>query len=270
VEMAGTLGRLDEVSEEQQEISTLCAWINNVAWDEASSFYFDVDRDGCPTNYKSIAAYWVLLADAAPPERSQRLVAWLDDPDTFNRPHRVPCIAKNVAGYQPNGGYWLGGVWPPTNYMVLHGLTAARYDDMAYDIACNHHDRVVEVFKNTGTVWEFYAPESIAPGESQYGPAVKDFVGWGGLGPIAVLLEYRFGLRPKASRRWLVWDIRETSAFGVERYPFGRDGLIHLSCAARSDPRDKPSIQVRSNCDFTLELRWPGGSETRLIQGSEA
>lgn len=271
VAMARELGRLDEVAEEEHEIKFLYDWINQTAWDEKAEFYFDVDRNGRTTGFKSIAAFWTILAEAVPLERRDRFLTWLNDPATFNRPHRVPSMAKGHPDYNADGGYWRGGVWPPTTYMILRGLTAFDCDRLAYDIACNHHRNVVEVFKEgvegNHTLWEYYAPESAAPGyeELRKRRAVKDLVGWSGLGPVAVLLEYCFGLRPDVRRRRLVWDIRELNAFGVKRYPFGRDSLIDLECEARRKPGDKPEIRVSSTDDLELELRWPDGSETRLI-----
>ena len=58
--------------------------------------------------------------------------------------------------------------------------------------------------------------------------------GWERLGPITLLLEYRFGLRPNVYNNRLVWDVHETSAFGVKRYPFGKNGLLDLACLARA------------------------------------
>lgn len=59
--------------------------------------------------------------------------------------------------------------------MVLKGLEKVGKYRMAYEIAENHLRNVVEVFRNTGTVWENYAArESRAPET----PAKSDFVGW--------------------------------------------------------------------------------------------
>ncbi len=268
VDMAKELGRLDEVTEEKKEIEFLYAWINNVAWDEQAGFYFDVRRDGRTTGFKSIAGFWTVLAEAVPPERKGRFLAWLNDPAAFNRYHRVPAIAADAPGYDAAGAYWRGGVFPPTTYIVLRGLTAAGCGGMAYDIACNHHRNVVAVCKETKTLWEYYAPESAAPGyeELRKRLAVKDLVGWGGLGPVAVLLEYCFGLRPDVRRWRLVWDVRELNAFGVKHYPFGPNGLIDLHCGARSKPGDKPEVRVKSTIDLELELRWPGGSKITPVR----
>ena len=260
--MARLLGREAELTPEIEEIEQLKALVNTHAWDPATQFYYDWHAVRGRISVKSIGVYWLLLADAVPADRLGPFVEQLNDPATFNRPHRVPCMAKDGPDYQARGGYWRGGVWPPTNYMLLQGLTRHGYADLAYDIARNHHDSVVQVFRDTGTVWEFYAPELDAPGERHDGKHARpDMVGWGGLAPVAGLLEYRFGLQPDVPQNRLIWDVREMAAFGVERYPFGADGLLDLTCAARSTPQEKPAVTIRSNWAFTLELRWAGGQE---------
>ncbi len=48
--------------------------------------------------------------------------------------------------------------------MVLRGLTQNGFDDLAHDVAANHHDHIVSVFRQTGTIWENYSPSKSAPG----------------------------------------------------------------------------------------------------------
>jgi hypothetical protein len=145
--------------------------------------------------------------------------------------------------------------------MILRGLTANGFDDLAYDIAENHHGRVVEVFEKTGTVWENYAPESSSEGK----PAKAVFVGWTGLPPIAVLLEYRFGLRPIDSlNKRMLWDIRLLDEHGVDNYPLGPSVSLNLHCEQRSNPGEEPNVTIAANEQVEVEVRWQGGS--KLIQ----
>jgi len=195
-----------------------------------------------------------------PPARLAPFLAHLEDPRAFKRPHRIPSLAADHPDYVPSGGYWRGSVWAPTTYMVLRGLAEVGRDALAHEIGRNHLEEVVAVFQKTGTLYENYAPESAAPGT----PAKPDFVGWTGLPPIAVLLEYVFGLRPDAPARRLRWDLRLTEAHGVRRYPLGPNVSIDLHCPARRASSDPPRIEAQASAPVELEIRWAGGS--RLLK----
>jgi hypothetical protein len=263
--MAEALERQDDVDPERREAAHLRNLIATHSRNTVDGFYYHWHPRQGHSPIKSVGAYWTLLADAVPTEHVPEFVAWLDEPTAFNRPHRVPTLAYDSPFYAADGDYWRGGVWPPTNYMVLRGLSSTGYDDLAHEIAVNHHENVLEVFRQTGTVWEFYAPEQITPGYLVDGRTGRDdFVGWGGLAPIALLLEYRFGLRPNVPANRLVWDIRELDEFGVRRYPFGRSGLLDLHCAARTAHETPPEVRIDSNCTLELYLRWAGGE--RMIE----
>ena len=94
--------------------------------------------------------------------------------------------------------------------------------------------------------------------------ARKDFVGWTGLAPIAELIEFIIGIKADYAENLIVWDLNLTEANGIERYPFGPDGLITLKAAARRQVKDEPQISVESNCDFTLIVRYGAGKEKRM------
>lgn len=259
--MADVLGRQADVTDLQLEIDSLTEIINATMWDDVTGFYYDRRADGSLSNVKTIGAYWALLAGIVPPDQLDRFVAHLNNPAEFNRPHRVPTLSADHPFYHPLGEYWRGGVWAPTNYMVLRGLTQTGCHDLAHEIARNHHANVIKVFEQTGTVWENYAPESATQGNIAKG----DFVGWTGLPPVAVLFEYVFGLRPDVINNKLVWDIRLTDAHGVMQYPFGENSLLDLRCESRASIREKPVIHAKSNIPLTLEIIWDSGTEIRKL-----
>jgi hypothetical protein len=157
----------------------------------------DKDKREGLSEVKTIGAYWTLLAGVVPQERLAKFVSHLDNPNEFKTPHRVPALSRDHPKFAENGDYWNGGVWAPTNYMVpdirpravcalaptvwltytsllahyaieraqvLRGLTKNGQDELAYDIASNHHRAVVKVYELTGTVWENYSPSRAAPG----------------------------------------------------------------------------------------------------------
>jgi len=138
--------------------------------------------------------------------------------------------------------------------MILRGLDRSSCHDLAHEISREDLDHVARVFEETGTLWENYAPEQAAPGNRAKG----DFVGWSGLTPIAGLFEYVFGLRADAPNNQLLWDVRLLESHGVQDYPFGRDGVLDLSCATRTFAGEEPEIQLRSTVPMELVVRWEG------------
>lgn len=253
--MGQVLGRTHSVESLHLEAEHLKRWVNEYLWDEQTGFYYDRHASGKLAGVKHIGAYWALLAGVVPQERLERFIAHLDDPAEFNRPHRIPALAASHRQYNHAGDYWNGGVWAPTNYMTLKGLRASGFGALAHIIARNHLANVVQVFEDTATVWENYAPETAAPGS----PAKPDFVGWTGLPGIAVMLEEVFGLQQDVPHRILQWDVRLLDEHGVENYPFGSNGLLSLKCYGRETALEKPLIEVRSNIPLTLKVHWAGG-----------
>ncbi|MDR1192132.1 MAG: hypothetical protein LBK60_10825 [Verrucomicrobiales bacterium] len=263
VNIARELGRDADVRALREEIAALTVTINNTMWHERLGWYVDRRRDGTVSDVKSIAGLWPLLAGLVPPERQARLLAHLTDPATFGRPHPVPSLSADHPLYHPLGQYWRGGVWPPTTYMALRALTLTGHDELAHQLAARHVAMVTEVFNQTGTVWENYAPDSAAPGNI----ACADMVGWSGLGPIAVLLEYLIGLRPDFTTRTLLWDVRLTEAHGVRNYPFGADITLSLSASARAGEREEPRVTINASRPVKVLVKWPGG--TRVVMAGE-
>jgi hypothetical protein len=282
VRIASVLKREEMVAHLKAEVESLSRRVNESMWDEGTGFYYDRFASGKLSGVKHIGAFWALLAGAVPPDRMHRLVAHLENTAEFRRPHRIPALSADDPHYGMTGNYWCGGVWAPTNYMVLKGLDESGMGGLAHEIARNHLDNVVQVFESddtrwqnadqfrqffgledleleeTHTLWENYAPEAAAPGET----SKPGYVGWTGLPPIAVLFEDVFGLAPDACSAKLTWNVRLLEEHGVRRYPFGPDGLLDLTCARRATAREKPVVKISSNVPLTLEFRWEGGLDT--------
>ena len=255
MEMGKILGHEEDTKWLAKEVELLTALINDKLWSEEDAFYFDMWRSGL-SGVKSIGAYWSLLADIVPAERLPRFIAHLENPKEFKRPHRVPTLSADHPEYQENGGYWKGSVWAPTNYMVLKGLDKVGYHALAHEIACNHLDNAVKVFNETGTVWENYSPEHLRPGA----PAKSDFVGWTGLSPVAVLIEYVFGIKADAKNDEIVWRVNLTEKHGFEQYPFG-GRFVDLVCEAREDTKAEPVITVKCDSPVKVRVIWDGGEK---------
>lgn len=264
INMARILKREEFIDEITEERENLLKVVNEKLWDEETGYYYDLWKNGEFNYVQHIGAYWALIGGCATKERAERMIAHLEDEEKFKTPNRVPALSKSDKNYDKRGGYWCGGVWAPTNYMVLKGLDRYERYDLSHEIAMDYLASVVEVFKKTGTVFENYAPE-LVDGKASKGNMAKDeFVGWTGLAPISVLFEYVFGIKPDAANSKIVWDINLTEEHGVKRYPFGVDGEMTLICKERKSPDDKPEIVLESNIPVTLEVIW-GKNEKKTI-----
>lgn len=252
--------RWQEIEDMEDEIKSLRKYLNENMWDDNTGFLYDRYSDGSLCSTKGIGAYWALQTDVLDKGRLDRLVSHLSDTSEFMRPHRVPSLSADHPKYNPLGRYWQGGVWPGTNYMVIDGLWNKGYIAEARSIADNHYRSVFEVWKKTGTFWEYYAPEKIEPGFM----ARKNFVGWTGLPPIAVFIEYILGIKSDWSESRIEWDIRNLEEHGIENYPFGPDGIVKLKVKKRSSASQKPVISVETNVPFELVVRW-GNNSTSTV-----
>ena len=260
-DMADLQARTEEAAALRNEAAELAVVINEKMWDPARKFYFDLAADGKRAPVRTIAAFWTLLADVAGPDQVAALAAELRNPKTFGRKHRVPTVPADEPAYKPTGGYWQGAVWVPTDTMVIRGLERNKQGELAAEIALEHLRMVRDVFKETGTIWENYAPDAAKPGD----PAARDFVGWSGIGPIMYLIEYGVGVRADASANTIIWTIRSPRRVGVERFRFGGK-TVSLICEA-PDAQGRRSVQVKS--DGAFRLRLIHGGATRELDVSQ-
>jgi glycogen debranching enzyme len=246
------LGFEQDAEKFRREASELSDLINEKMWDDARNFYFDLTIDETLAPIKTICAFWTLVSGAATPERAESLVRHLKNPITFGRLHPVPSLAADEKEYFPQGGYSSGAVWPPTNLMVIKGLERFGYDALAQEIALKHLDAVAQVYRQTGTFWENYAADFIKEGINVHGePVVKDMVGWGGVAPILLFLEYGIGLRPDAPANRLSWKISTHERSGCKKFRF--NGHV-IDLIAEPHAPDAMKITVQSDGEFMLKI----------------
>jgi hypothetical protein len=284
-QMSTILGRRDEVKDLEKEAEALEDYSNRYLWNDLNEFYCDRHPNGELSTMKHIGAYWALLTSCVPSDRLTGFIGHLDNPFEFKRAHRIPALSADDPSFSSTGDYWCGGIWAPTNYMVLKGLDLNGQTSLAHEIAKNHVGNVVKVFESDDTqwlgadqfksffhledlqyddkhtLWENYAPDVIEPGSH----SKPGYVGWSGVPPVAVLFEDVFGISHDANSNKLTWNIRLLEQHGVLRYPFGLNGVLDLKCNTRNSQQDKPKIEIHSNIPFTLELIWEGGSDTIKI-----
>ena len=243
-----------------REYTRLRDAIEQHCWDDHDMIYYDLDENGERVTVKTVAAFWPLLAGIPGPERVKLLVGHLGSGDEFLRAHRVPTLSADHPDYSPRGDYWRGAVWAPTNFMVVKGLETCGHHDEARLIALNHITMMSRVFKATGTIWENYAPDSAEPGR----PARRDFVGWSGCGPIAMLIENVLGIHADGATDSLVWRVREPGRHGIENLRFG-DNVVGLLCEKPAYPSGPRTITVLTANPFILTVDTPAGRTVKKI-----
>lgn len=227
----------EDTTELTEEYEYLKHFVNEKMWSSEEAFYFDRYADGSLAKAKTVGAYWALLAGIVPKERLEGFLEHLRNEKEFKRLHMVPSLSADSEGYDRDGDYWCGSVWAPTNYMVIRGLRQYGEYELAAEIAKNHYQNVLEVYRETGTFWENYAPEYAARGSRSKG----DFVGWTGLVPITELIEDILGIQLDVPNNTIHWYLSNLERHGMENMMFGAR-RISLCCAARQSESESPVI----------------------------
>ncbi|MCL5098754.1 MAG: alpha,alpha-trehalase, partial [Candidatus Omnitrophica bacterium] len=235
---------------QHQELSQL---VNTHFWDAQHGIYNDLTQDHrfiteiepgalC----KHVHMFWPLMAGLVPPDRLAGVVRELQNPASFNRRNGISSLSADSTGYNKvNGQYWRGAVWPPTQCMVQEGLKTTGQRDFLEALASRYYQSCLEVFQKEKTIKENLCPDQPA------GCGAGDFVGWGGIGPVANLIEYILGFDIDAPRNRIVWRITRTEKHGLENLELG-SFKVDLICDRRESPADPCRLTITSGGGFTL------------------
>ena len=265
--IAQELGKDAKATQFRSEAQAIAKRVNKWCWNDEDKFYYDVLADGSQYKKMTMGGFWPLLAKIASEQQAQHLVAHLKDPQKFWRPFVFPTVAADEPEYDPRGNYWLGGVWAPTNVMVIKGLENYGYNEFAALATQKYLEAMLKVFQERGTVYENYCPEEIRPGYGEFG-AKPDFVGWSGCGPIQLLFENLMGFRPEGSINQLTWYLRLNSRHGVEKFKLGSN-TISLICEKRASLDAPAHIRVESLKAFKLVIIHGDKKRTIMISAGK-
>ncbi|MCB9474252.1 MAG: hypothetical protein H6678_10625 [Candidatus Delongbacteria bacterium] len=247
--------------------------LNRYCWDDELGVYKDRTEDGELSPVLHLGAYWALLAQAVPGDRRKAMVDHLRNPDEFLRPCPLPALAASDSLYDPAGRYWRGGVWAPTSYMVIRGLGDVGEHHLADSLASATIDWMSRVYHQFTpaterlphderfgdayhTIWECYSAERPEPATRWDGRYLsrQDFVGWSGLGPIALLIENVLGLECSGLENRITWRVGRSDRHGIRRLPLGEQD-VDLLCEPRGEDR---WFTVAATDPFDLRLEWAG------------
>lgn len=262
--IARLMGRKTDETFFIAEHENLRALINKYHWSERHGFYYDVFNRSNPElrhnflNSKTAAAFWAILCGAADESQIKRLTEHILNPDEFWTVHPVPTLSRDDSNYDPLGGYWLGGVWAPTNYMTAAGLKQHNRSAIARDIAVKHLNAMSAVMQNQayGSIWECYSPDYIQPAtKDEKGKMVRNnFVGWSGLGPVAMLIENILGFSFDAPSNTIRWQIASSCTHGIKNLKFNSRTVSLLCDKAAASGKRKIHIETSGPVSVSIEI----------------
>ncbi len=263
-EVLGNEEKVEFYRAENKRISDL---INHYHWHPATGFYYDFfsRNSSKPTlkvkwiNSKTAAAFWALHCDATNDlEHILPLVEHMMNPNEFFTHSPFASLSKDDLNYDPSGGYWLGSNWHPTTFCAIRGLYERGYKEYAREAAVKYVETMCDVFKNPayGGVWECYNPEQSRPATRENGElCMPNFVGWGGLGPITVLIENLIGLHFNAVENKVSFDLFPDKKTGLKNMIFN-GGKVDIECTDYSATEGETKIKVTAEKSFTLMVRY--------------
>lgn len=252
------LGYAEKAEKYRAKASEIAARIHRWMWNEEDGLFYDVDVNGKQTRWNTIASFWPMLAGITTQQQTDKLIAHLKNPAMYWRDIPFATLSATHSEYQSNGGYWRGAVWAPTNYATIKGIQSVGEDAFAKKVSEKYLEGLYQVFLSTGTLWENYAADQIngqfVPGVHDHYPdqyCRPDFVGWTGVGPIALLIENVLGFRVNGADKVLTYDLRRTDRHGIENLQMA-DITTTIICEERKRSEESPVIRVTSDKPYQL------------------
>jgi len=143
--------------------------------------------------------------------------------------------------------------------MIAQGLHACGLHADAARIAERHVNAIVQVFRDTGSIWESYDPSRVAPGKNIGSLVRNEFVGFSGVTPIALFLEDVIGVRVEDGE--IVWRIRQLERHGVRNLHL-LGSTLDLVCEARSNPQETPRTTIHADPPIPVRVVLEHGLHT--------
>ncbi|UII34645.1 hypothetical protein LVD17_12585 [Fulvivirga ulvae] len=111
----------------KKEAKALKAQINNVFYDEASGYYYDVQIGTTQKiNVKGPEGWIPVWAGVAEKEQATGVMKQIMDSSAFNTYMPLPTLDASHEKFNPQKGYWRGPVWLDQAYFAIAGLR--KYD----------------------------------------------------------------------------------------------------------------------------------------------
>lgn len=160
--LAANLAAMAELADALSDPTAAAAWrqaaartraaMNARMWDDEAGFYWDLAGAGEePIRVPTAAPFVALYGGVPDADRAARLVAHLTSV-RFAAAFPVPTVAMDDPHFAP-ADYWRGNTWLPVNWLIVRGLCAYGYHDLAADLA----RRSLALVQQAG-FYEYYHP----------------------------------------------------------------------------------------------------------------
>ncbi|MBE6688917.1 MAG: hypothetical protein E7588_06530 [Ruminococcaceae bacterium] len=251
------------------EHARICGLINKYHYSEKTGFYYDFFARGSADakvkliNTKTAAAFWALTCGAATGERADSVIRHMTNPDEFYTNVPFASLSADDLNYMPDGGYWLGGVWAPTNFAAIRGLCDAGRHDLARESAIKYLDAVAKVENDPDytSIWEVYSPTEHRPALREEGTLCrKDFVGWSGLAPITLFIENIIGLTFDAPKNTVTFRLNGKKC-GLDNMEFN-GAKLSVECTHADSAKGATAVSISAEKPLTLRVISPDGNRS--------
>jgi neutral trehalase len=209
--------------------------INNLMWNDKDGIYYDLDKNQEQVRVKTIASFWPLLAEMPNEERSEKLISHLSNEKTFGIENPFPSLAADEDNFSERGTGYRGSVFSPFTFMVVKGLEKYGKYEFARECSIRHLYYILDTLhpegKEKGKLWEAYLPQKDGhaqwPGKKDWPRA--DYLPYGGLATIALMIENIIGLYVSLPRKTVDWIVPTLEIMGIENLSLKRNMITILS-----------------------------------------
>jgi hypothetical protein len=261
-EMAAALGETADAAKFRAQAAELKDKINQLLWDEATGYYYDLDLN---TNQllkiKTIASLFPLFAGVPDAARARRVRDHVMNPAEFNTPMPLPSVARDDPAFDKD--CWRGPIWINTAYVAILGMERYGYADEAAELSFRLVDGVYRNYALTHKFVEFYDPDHDGFGDlhRKRGNLYKlitlgdkpqpNFIGWTGLAN-TIVIEHLIGYHQTPQRRWLAPRFPKSAAGAVFHLTIPSSAL-DLAFTVRPDGGAQGAVTVQGKkTDFDL------------------
>lgn len=159
--IAFELGETETAERWQRKAADLNDLIQSLLWDESEGFYYDRDMEGNFSRVKAVSGFLPLLLNHMPQERTDHLVAMLQDPSHFQTRFPIPTTAASEETYGTD--MWRGPVWMNMNYLVYIGLKKQGKQAEADQLAQQSIQMVQKYYEQYGVIFEYFDSADLVP-----------------------------------------------------------------------------------------------------------